>query len=331
MTDIKSSRPTVERDKTCPFLLRTFVRPGSFHPLAAFDTSLPTADEYQLYTWRDATLKELVTLLRAAVPAAGAAALRSPLARFNFRVVFTDPGRGGRVGSKDLGVVHARELVDPSLLLHDEAPGEDEPMSPAKENGHGPAGEERTLEELRLVPGDYLSVSVLTPHMGRAIASAGAQQAAPSFGIRGMGGTGRGGRGSDAGWHWRGRGGPAPGGAGRGVGRGMQREREEDRRPGGFDRRAVDRDLDRERDRERLDRELDRPFNRERERERERDTGYGRRAPLPRRDLSPEREMDWGDDAPESKKRRRSPSYSPIRRSASRSRSPPRKRESFRD
>ncbi|KZT60830.1 hypothetical protein CALCODRAFT_480480 [Calocera cornea HHB12733] len=342
MADVKSSRPTVDREKTCPFLLRTFVRAGSFHPLAAFQTPpLPTAEEYQIYTWRDATLKELVTLLRTAAPAD----LRHPLARFSFRAVFADPARG-RVGSKDLGFIHARDLVDPSAsMFEDTKEGEDAPTSPAKENGHGHGA---TLEELRLVPGDYLSVAILIPNLGRAVSIAPQAAQSASFGIRGMGGRGgpppvRGGRGgADGGWggglgvgraagpdggHWRGRGGPpalAGRGAGRGRGRGRERDEDDRRAPGGRFGRPAERDLDRAR-------ELDRDLDRDRKIDRERDTSYSGRAPPPKREeRSPVRDMDWGQnematDAGTFRKRRRSPSYEP--RSRSRSRSPPRRRD----
>ncbi|EJU06657.1 hypothetical protein DACRYDRAFT_98009 [Dacryopinax primogenitus] len=354
MADIKTSKPTVDREKTCPFLLRTFVRQGSFHPLTLFDASLPPpSDEYALYTWRDTTLKELALLLRGAV-AEGAG--KSALARWSFRVVF--PDQRGRVGSRELGFVHARELGSWKTEEGEKEKEGEEPSSAAREKRLNLTPDDRTLEELRVVPGDILSVAVLTPHTGRQ-ASGGVGRGAGRGtgmvqGVRGAepwAGLG-GGRGADQA-SWRGgRGGPGAA-VGRGVGRGVgkederrmgrrgdrefEREREREERP--RDRadygREPERDTDfgrpgKERDTEREHgisptRELDYGRDRERERERERDRepAYGRRAPLPRRERD---DVDMDDDRRDrrdqsrererdgGRKRRRSPSYSPVRR-----------------
>ncbi|KAF5334225.1 hypothetical protein D9611_014335 [Ephemerocybe angulata] len=43
--------PLVSRDKTAPFLIRTFAKVGGFHRLGLFeDGTLPTTDEHQLFT-----------------------------------------------------------------------------------------------------------------------------------------------------------------------------------------------------------------------------------------------------------------------------------------
>lgn len=42
----------LDREKTCPFLLRVFVREGGHHPDVDFSvTKVPSNDEYQLYAW----------------------------------------------------------------------------------------------------------------------------------------------------------------------------------------------------------------------------------------------------------------------------------------
>ncbi|KAH6908184.1 hypothetical protein BKA70DRAFT_1427421 [Coprinopsis sp. MPI-PUGE-AT-0042] len=47
---------------TTPFLIRAFVKVDRFHRLNVFeDGALPTADEHQVFTWKDATLRELLT------------------------------------------------------------------------------------------------------------------------------------------------------------------------------------------------------------------------------------------------------------------------------
>ncbi|KAJ6626880.1 Sin3 associated polypeptide p18-domain-containing protein [Mycena sp. CBHHK59/15] len=78
------------REKIVPFLIRTFVKIGSFHRLTLFeDGTLPTTDEQQLFTWKDASLREVLTTLRNTAP--HVAEYRHPLARFSFRTVFADP------------------------------------------------------------------------------------------------------------------------------------------------------------------------------------------------------------------------------------------------
>ena len=64
------SKPTIDRQKTTPFLLRLFVRTGGFHKysllgvvlnlrLEEFESpdSLPVQDEAQIYTWYARTLR----------------------------------------------------------------------------------------------------------------------------------------------------------------------------------------------------------------------------------------------------------------------------------
>jgi len=141
-----SVHTVVDREKTSPFLIRTFVKINGFHRVTLFeDGTLPTTDEHQLFTWRDATLPELITTLRIISPTAE---FRHPLARFAFRALFADSVSKGHFSQKDMGQVSARDMLDDSMLLTD-----------SSENRlHN-----RTLEELRFVPGDYLTISVILP------------------------------------------------------------------------------------------------------------------------------------------------------------------------
>jgi len=127
-------------------LIRAFVKINGFHRLSLFeDGTLPTTDEHQLFTWRDATLPELITTLRITSPTAE---YRHPLARFSFRALFADSINKGHFAQRDMGQVTAREMLDESMLLTD-----------SSENRlHN-----RTLEELRFIPGDYLCIAVHLP------------------------------------------------------------------------------------------------------------------------------------------------------------------------
>jgi hypothetical protein len=48
----------VDRIQTCPTLVRTFYQKGEHHSISEYVKELPTPELY-LYTWRDATLREL--------------------------------------------------------------------------------------------------------------------------------------------------------------------------------------------------------------------------------------------------------------------------------
>lgn len=251
--------------QTAPFLIRTFIKVGSFHRVAQFeDGPLPTVDEHQIFTWyaatlegvqsydlntfdtrrKDATLREVLTTLRATAPASPE--MRHPLARYSFRTLYADSATRGRLNQKDLGIVYSRDILGepgslttaaPRLLTDDDVPA---------------GNDERTLDELRFVPGDYLCVAVLLPKNATvagpggelsikgSAAPAGSAPAANGWKSAGRGDGGWGGGASAAagppgglgrgGGHWRG-GSDAPSGSrGRGRGGFGGRDRDDDRR-----------------------------------------------------------------------------------------------------
>ena len=56
----------INRTETCPTLIRTFYQKNSHHPIADYVKEFPSPEIY-LYTWPDATLRELAhTLVRSA-------------------------------------------------------------------------------------------------------------------------------------------------------------------------------------------------------------------------------------------------------------------------
>ncbi|CAO2820005.1 unnamed protein product [Amaranthus hypochondriacus] len=55
----------VDREKTCPLLLRVFTKIGGHHTQEDFSVrGKEPKDEVQIYTWMDATLRELTDLVR---------------------------------------------------------------------------------------------------------------------------------------------------------------------------------------------------------------------------------------------------------------------------
>ncbi|KAI0329653.1 hypothetical protein GY45DRAFT_1279472 [Cubamyces sp. BRFM 1775] len=249
-----AGKPIVDREKTAPFLIRTFVKVGTFHRPQQFEDGLPPlAEEQQIYTWKDATLLEVLKTLRSTAP--NAPEYRHHLARYSFRAVFADATARGRFSQKDLGTVHLRSILRESGNL-------EHSLLEDSETFQG-SDQDRTLDELRFVPGDYLCVAVHgLPRSATVPAGPGGELAikgsavgpgagaGAANGWKGAGGRGDGGwggnlssapgpglgRGGGGGGHWRGNSGPEPpiprGGRGGGRGGDFGRDRDrDDRRP----------------------------------------------------------------------------------------------------
>ncbi|GLB34275.1 putative sin3 associated polypeptide p18 (SAP18) [Lyophyllum shimeji] len=300
-TTTPAGQPIVAREKTAPFLIRTFVKIGSFHRLSLFeDGTLPTTDEQQLFAWKDATLREVLTTLRNTAPLVPE--YRHPLARFSFRTVYADSANKGRFSQKDLGMVYSRDILGEPGALNVTAPRLREDLDEAQEPSERER-EERTLDELRFVPGDYLLVAVLLPKsvtLPSEISIKGSAGAANGWRSGPGAGPGRG----DGGW-----GGSVAPSAGPGAGRGGGHWRGESNGPESAGRGRGGRGGG--------------DFGRDRDREADR---ADRRVPPPRRNDSPPPRVrrGWGEGAGGRGGRgggRRSRS-----RSISRSRSPPRRR-----
>ncbi|KAL4427142.1 hypothetical protein ABPG77_001146 [Micractinium sp. CCAP 211/92] len=119
--------PAIDREKVCPLLLRVFPRLGAHHQLEDFARRRDEPkDEVQIYTWMDATLRELSDLVKEVQPAA-----RRPMARLSFAFVY--PDRRGRNVMRQVGQVHSTRLG-----------GDDS----------------KTLKELNFQTGDFLSVAI---------------------------------------------------------------------------------------------------------------------------------------------------------------------------
>ncbi len=95
----------------CPLLLRVFPRPGGQHRVQDFDRDALPAGEVHIYTWQDATLREIADLLGAACEPA-----RRPSAHLALALVY--PDRSGRNVMRPIGGVHAsRPSADDSATL----------------------------------------------------------------------------------------------------------------------------------------------------------------------------------------------------------------------
>lgn len=130
----KSATMPVDRTTTTPFLIRIFPAHGNFHRLNEFDFDLQPKDEINLYSWKDATLGELTTLLAREVVREDA---KRPVTsyKFSYRLIYGDPNRA-RYQTRDIGVVQV---------------------------GGRSGDSNKTLEEARFVIGDWIDVAVLRP------------------------------------------------------------------------------------------------------------------------------------------------------------------------
>lgn len=87
----------IDREKTCPLLLRVFTQFGGHHTREDFVVrGKEPKNEFQIYTWKDATLRELTDLVKEVTPEA-----RRREARLSFAFVY--PDKDGRFVVKPVG------------------------------------------------------------------------------------------------------------------------------------------------------------------------------------------------------------------------------------
>lgn len=140
----------IDRKSTCPFMVKMYCRINGHHRLDEFaPPRFPVEDEMIVYTWKDATLKELSILVREVLGDSelpGGLRGNDPNLKFSFNLLYPDikrHGSGPHFLMKSLGFAfeggeveaRAHQLIDSS---------------------------QRTLESLRFVPGDFIDVAIYT-------------------------------------------------------------------------------------------------------------------------------------------------------------------------
>nr|CAG4644435.1 EOG090X0HU3 [Lepidurus arcticus] len=95
--NVREPENPIDREKTCPLLLRVFVSTGRHHPIGDYARGMLPTNELQIYTWMDATLKEITSLVKEVNPDA-----RRKGTFFDFALVFPDP-RGPGYRMRDIG------------------------------------------------------------------------------------------------------------------------------------------------------------------------------------------------------------------------------------
>ena len=117
----------VNREKICPFLLKVFFKENDFNSLEDLNYSIfPSNRELHIYTWMDASLRELTMLVKEAVEPA-----RKKDAVLNFSFLF--PDSKGKLQRKEVGSVYS--------------------------NKKGP-DDNKTLHYLKFSVGDYLDINI---------------------------------------------------------------------------------------------------------------------------------------------------------------------------
>lgn len=129
----------VDRQKTCPFMVKMYCRINGHHRLDEFaPPRFPVDDEVIVYTWRDATLLELSQLVRGVMSGPVAT---DPTLKFSFQLLYPNPHRSGQFISKPLG------------WAFESIPGDQQSSQIINSS-------ERTLESFRFVPGDMIDVAI---------------------------------------------------------------------------------------------------------------------------------------------------------------------------
>lgn len=133
--DEKPNTQVVDREKTCPLLLRVFVSKGRPHAITEYNPrpggggTLPPS-ELQIYTWLDATLDEMSSLVKEVHPEA-----KKKGTTFDFRLVFPDV-RSNQYRFREIGSTTAGKKGPDDL---------------------------KSLASVRFVIGDYLDIHVVLP------------------------------------------------------------------------------------------------------------------------------------------------------------------------
>lgn len=122
----------VDREKTCPLLLRVFCSQQRHNNMSEYMKGQTPQNELQIYTWMDATLKELTGLIKEVNPES-----RRRGTYFDFAIVYPDLRQGPRCNTRDIGTTVAGQK------------GPDDNM---------------TLKEAKFCIGDFLDVSINSPN-----------------------------------------------------------------------------------------------------------------------------------------------------------------------
>nr|XP_054752938.1 histone deacetylase complex subunit SAP18-like [Lytechinus pictus] len=117
ITEVDNKPPApenpIDREKTCPLLLRVFCNNNRHHQEHEFSRGTVPANELQIYTWMDATLKELSSLVKEVNPDA-----RRRGTYFDFAIVHPHQRRQQAYQMREIGMTcSGRKGPDDSVTL----------------------------------------------------------------------------------------------------------------------------------------------------------------------------------------------------------------------
>ncbi|EDS44229.1 histone deacetylase complex subunit SAP18 [Culex quinquefasciatus] len=126
----QQAQKAVDREKTCPLLLRVFCSTGRHHSASEYNHGNVPTNELQIYTWMDATLRELTTLVRDVNPET-----RRKGTYFDFAIV--SPDRSSMYRMREIGVTCS---------------------------GQKGADDTKTLGHAKFTIGDYMDINITPPN-----------------------------------------------------------------------------------------------------------------------------------------------------------------------
>ncbi|KHN83986.1 putative histone deacetylase complex subunit SAP18 [Toxocara canis] len=124
---------TVDREKICPLLLRIFCANGRHNPLSEYGRGSTPANELQIYTWMDCTLRELMSLIKEVNPDA-----RRRGTVFDFAIISPD-------------------RFSPRYVIRDIG---------NTMNGQRGVDDNKTLANCKFEIGDFIDVAITLPALG---------------------------------------------------------------------------------------------------------------------------------------------------------------------
>jgi histone deacetylase complex subunit SAP18 len=117
----------INREKICPFLVRVYFKVGDFNNLDDFNAGIfPKQRELYIYTWMDASLREITMLIKDTIEAC-----QDKETVLNYSFVF--PDTKGKLIRKEVGYVYANKFCN---------------------------DESKTLQQLKFTIGDYIDISI---------------------------------------------------------------------------------------------------------------------------------------------------------------------------
>jgi hypothetical protein len=97
----------VDREKTCPFLLRCYFSLNRTNNANAYKLAQRPGNEVQLYTWKNATFNEIISLLQEAIPDA-----KKKNNSYKFSIVYPD-----RTGTNVVKLVCVPKYISFTFLI----------------------------------------------------------------------------------------------------------------------------------------------------------------------------------------------------------------------